>query len=436
MNIPPAPDSPKNILNILNDDCIGEIFRRLRLFKDLLSAAETCTRFQKCAMDAEYRFKSITIVDRCIDHPINRYGSFTDALLTWQTDVVPLDCVPKLLQNFGHLIKSTGLIVNRVNPNQKNEMYELIDRFCGKTLKGLVISDFSNQNSFQVLKNLIESSLKFVSSYLPIKLNVQQNPWYIRCFPHLKSVCFEDIDQLTNNMLTEFLVMNPQLQVLRMFRCAHLSPIILKSICNYSKNLHALNICWSRWYEIDDNDVIELKALRYLRRLHMGIIQFSFGVLINMFVENDIPIFDMNVHVMAEEIEDNLPTLKTLQHLSILPFRFYGISDDCVINLVKSQNTLKSIYICGGTSVTMKAIIKILELRTNLTEIKLWSNNRIDFNTYNTILNLAKNCVKVKMRVNEIDIPKNALDANKKWLNISRNVDVLVDDYQYQYVPN
>lgn len=91
MNIPPAPNSPKNILNILIDDCIGEIFRRIATFEDFLNATEVCKRFRKCAMDASYKFKSIDIekqmspinVPACLVPTLFQFGRI-DRLEDWR----------------------------------------------------------------------------------------------------------------------------------------------------------------------------------------------------------------------------------------------------------------------------------------------------------------------------------------------------------------
>lgn len=46
--VPPDPESPSNLLNALNDDCLLEIFRYLSL-KDLGSVADVCEKFKAIA---------------------------------------------------------------------------------------------------------------------------------------------------------------------------------------------------------------------------------------------------------------------------------------------------------------------------------------------------------------------------------------------------
>lgn len=49
INDPPDQASPTHILNVLNNDCIQEVFRRLQSIEDFLNAAEVCTQFQENA---------------------------------------------------------------------------------------------------------------------------------------------------------------------------------------------------------------------------------------------------------------------------------------------------------------------------------------------------------------------------------------------------
>lgn len=49
LQLPPAQDSPKHILNLLNDNCLYELFRELDHLADFDSAARVCTQFNNVA---------------------------------------------------------------------------------------------------------------------------------------------------------------------------------------------------------------------------------------------------------------------------------------------------------------------------------------------------------------------------------------------------
>lgn len=265
MNIPPAPDSPKHILNILIDDCIVEIFRRISTFEDILNAAEVCKRFKKCAMDVRFKFKSIAIDNQT--SPIN----------------VPAFRAPTLLCNYGSSIKSIDWKCGaEINPKFYDRIFELIAQFCGKTLKNLIFSDFylynpkrSENHPFSALERLELNNLaygRFLSRKMLkhrdiVRLICLEKPWFIRQFPSLQIVHFDEITVLGTEMLTEFLSLNPQLQVLKLSVRENVNEGILKSIGKYTTNLHTLDIGpILSYYRMNEN---VLKALRKLRKLRL-----------------------------------------------------------------------------------------------------------------------------------------------------------------------
>lgn len=62
---PPEQDSSTHILNVLNDDCLREIFKKLH-FSTLLSVINVCVRFNRVAKEEfsdKYKSKKIHIYD-------------------------------------------------------------------------------------------------------------------------------------------------------------------------------------------------------------------------------------------------------------------------------------------------------------------------------------------------------------------------------------
>lgn len=153
----------------------------------------------------------------------------------------------------------------------------------------------------------------------------------------------------------------------------------------------------------------------------------------NMFVENNIPINTLYINATNADTTQNIPTLKTLKHLDIRESLFHNISDDCVYNLIESQTALEYISIKNADTETTQRIIKTLEFgfKKNISKFR-FHLYEIDLETYNTILNLAKNCIKVEIKSGKIDIPKKVLDANEKWLHV---VDWLQDTSDF-YLKN
>ena len=136
--------SSENILALLNDDCIREVFRQFTNLEDLVNAASACKRFRECAMLLKFMFRSVTI--ESTRHPHSR------------KDVVSARTAPLLFKNFGHLIESVEWQLAG-NDEREAELFELLAETCGETLKKLKITEynpnFNNRNQFLVLEDLI-----------------------------------------------------------------------------------------------------------------------------------------------------------------------------------------------------------------------------------------------------------------------------------------
>lgn len=403
MDATPAQDSPRHILNILNDDCIEAILRRLEKLEDLSSAAGTCVRFQECAKQCfRPKYKRIDI-NFLQSNLITSASSFV-------YDMIPLNRVSTFLSVFGDLIDDIRWESTH-NRNLNDEIFQHIAKFCGKTLKKLMIinyhrASFNSQARFQNLEKLtlknaapicfdLETPIKYLN--INWARSIKRRPWFIRHFPHL-TYWDSWVDKLTNAMLSEFLSLNPQLQVLRL-RSSRLTPSILKDIVTHAKDLENLSIsCYNfRDFPSDviDENLVYLSELRKLWSFRMdGYV--SLEPLINMFVKNNIPIWSLGVDMTSSITRSNPLRLRTLKRLCL------GwkdrISEQFIIDLVKEQTSLESITISDKGSITMWGIWKILEYGKNLTELRFYTSNApsIDLEQYNRILALAKNRVKVR----------------------------------------
>lgn len=121
---PPSQDSPKHILNSLNDDCIQAIFCRLENVQDFLSAAETCIRFQENAkLTFHKKYKKIEINDS--DFAVKK---------TFR-HIVTSDRVKSLLSIFGHSI--IELIINGSFKYGKSweDILNMFADYSGRSLK-------------------------------------------------------------------------------------------------------------------------------------------------------------------------------------------------------------------------------------------------------------------------------------------------------------
>lgn len=113
----PAQDSPKHILNALNDDCIQEILRKLANATDFLSAAETCQQFQNNAL-------------QCYPPEFENLPFSSEN----KSNNLPMGLASNYLQIFGHLISE----LKPVNDFDET-ILNMIANCCGETLSELDI---------------------------------------------------------------------------------------------------------------------------------------------------------------------------------------------------------------------------------------------------------------------------------------------------------
>lgn len=112
LETPPDQQSPHNILNALNDDCLRVIFEHERIaVEDLCTLTSTCQRF-KCIADDVFQRKYA-----------DNYTSFMDVL----NRQMPIWQWEDYLRTFGKSIKSIDLTKRWRNANT---IFHLIDKYC------------------------------------------------------------------------------------------------------------------------------------------------------------------------------------------------------------------------------------------------------------------------------------------------------------------
>lgn len=143
LDTPPAQDSPKHILNALNDFCIQNIFQRFTNLSDFLNASEVCTRFQNNAKSCFpfSTFKEVCLFDGTKDYLTGLYGY--DKILSSKQQQI-------LLKHFGDSIHAIRCGTNRSFRAQDTEtnsnLLRSIMEFCGQSLVKLAVNDYDEEN--------------------------------------------------------------------------------------------------------------------------------------------------------------------------------------------------------------------------------------------------------------------------------------------------
>lgn len=120
--------SPKNIVRLLNDDCVREILVRLSLL-DIYNVAKTCRRFNgiaKTVFEQKYKSKTFTLSD-----------------LKRDDEAITKERVRHFLNNFGSSVTSFSLCEK--NKVISHNVVRLLDKYC-KNIESLYLAGCSMKN--------------------------------------------------------------------------------------------------------------------------------------------------------------------------------------------------------------------------------------------------------------------------------------------------
>lgn len=417
---------PRDVLSSLKGDSIGEIFRRIKRLDHFLAASQLCPEFRECAKACfENRFKHVNIINS----------------ETLAPNSLPPKRARELLTTFGSSIESLSWTGCTSNHERNDYTFDLIAKHCGENLKELNLTWYHPDFDQVEFKSLEKLDLYFASplnfrQYSSLKIliirqlkSLEHGPWFVREMPNLQEIVFDGVNDLTDEMIAKFLTLNPNLRCLKVKDCKNITSSIIENIRNCSPNIEKLDIFFHRASDFSDvvvrKNILHLSFLRKLKSFNSDLGRYmSLETISNAFAENDIPIEDLSIGSLKpiSEHDDAMLTLKTLKHLKI-GSSVVTIFDDILIKAVKSQPALETINIevNGWGKIAMSTIEQILTCGENLTQFSCEVKEMdIDKKSYESILKLAKNRVKIHIEVvrGEVEVPANILETNREWLNV------------------
>lgn len=181
---PPDPESPQNILNTLNDDCLYEIFAKLEWY-DLYATVDVCHRFRDIARQVASTKRTIKITSENLEPMwrVERYLRMFGASIqrvnvdACQQDMIVLFLISKFCANVDGLDISwiDKLVTNELDPLLKRLRKLCIGNTC--TVNEILHSD-SQLESLE-----IKSSAKLPIIHLPklVELRLQRPPYVDFC---------------------------------------------------------------------------------------------------------------------------------------------------------------------------------------------------------------------------------------------------------------
>lgn len=406
---PPAEDSPRHILNILNNFCIQSIFEQIDDIEDYHNAANVCTLFQanaiKCFPAHLKRFE--------IDHSMDA------------SEIV------SILRLFGHQMHTVKLY-SMPRQADGNEILNAIVTHCGKTLKNFEFRnaklDLTNAlprfEALEVLALDAHVKLTHFEPHSPLKgitilsnnKDVPVNTWFTQRFPHLESIFFMLNRNLTDEIVIDMVNLNPQLRCLKMVNCGKLTTEIFNGIGHRVPNLEEFAFeTWNTTVYFDEN-MRQLSNLTKLKNLTITASQVVTDELINLLVANQIPITALTI----DGINDNLMNAAPIDGLTKLTIN--NVSDENLPHYIVKIPELKHLHITKTRGLTMNGLKKILEVGKKLKNVSLCVNNfDVDEQSYQSVLTLAKNRVNIRATVTTgtISVPSDVMKLNSKWFEMS-----------------
>lgn len=416
----PAMDSSKNILEILNDDCIEAILDKLTNLRDVINVRAVCNSFLWNSRGFFHRSDGTLCINDFQDLKIDR----DEKELYYNANV---KSVENVLKKYAHLIET---IVWKAGGYRNKDVFSLISKYCGETLRELRVEDhelqFSESQKFQQLNSLEmigATTVNFDSIYFPIKrlklksVNISNN--FCRHFPKLEVVEFDHIDLLTVRKFQEFLYNNHQLKNIKLNFCKNLTSSIAKDLAMHASNLEHLTFHF--WSDDDcqsnfDANIVHLSQLPKLKSLSIRWDKFSTAALINSLGDNKVPIEQLEIEKKASDFIESLPKMKWIKKLTLV-----NSSDDMLINIANSLPMLHEIVIKRGRNVTIDGLKEFVECAKNLRTLSVktiaWEIHR---KQYESILAIVKNRVRADLiNVGGVcKVPNDILVANSRWLQI------------------
>lgn len=370
MSKPPSNDSPKNILNVLNDDCIGLIFEKIWNIRDFHSISNVCVRFnqiarqifpskikRRCVDFKEYllNYEGVQMIQ--IENFLRDFGSFVESLEVSECDIQEAggdsNTLLKIIHEYCKNLRELDLHISGVDNQTVSEIQPLLSKLEYLYLGFVCGSDFGPFNDFisacTQLNTLTLTGCQSSDEFSMPNVN----------FPNLINFQINS----ANIAIDSFLECNPQIETITVKHSSNVRSFFNHDMPKIQKlSLLNRNEC------ITEEQSIHLRSLK-VARMHLEISLDD--SIINIFRLRNI--MDLTLHVKTTLNEDHLVSLvqnlSNLEKVSIYHDTTYQINFDTIKQMLQHTNQLSDLLI-------------------------IWPTNAIqpfDKNDYNEILKFVKN---------------------------------------------
>lgn len=392
------------ILRKLNDDCLKEVFLRLKI-GDLCNVANVCRRFKNAANWAfTENFKSLDFEAICVlDYWTIQDQSIIDELFE------------KTLRNFGSLIYSMNTVVDE-------KKLELVSRYC--------IDKSNNSNLKAIQFGSVRITNKVVERFRKVFKNLNELRFYktnfakdfSNFFPLTLCTELETLSFLTsppiNRVLTNLIISNPKIKNLNIH--------IEKRISNVTQFFERcfngpdeLMICFNHKC---------LSSLTMLNELTLNFNYYLVFPVLKSLVDYNIPIKYLSLieGVMDEGAIQSICQLKQINTLNLHTIYSSDLNGHHLIHLAKNLPELQDLSLSQCSMEidldSLKCLVSYAKKLKSL-GIGMIDEAIIELSDYSTILEIVKSRdvrtpLGIKLIESKINVPEDIRLENKTWLDI------------------
>lgn len=432
--VAPDPESPSNILNALNDDCLETVFQYLNEI-NLINAAEVCKRFKKHAEQAfAKKFQDLQIVlpggfkPSELNCLLKNFGTKirllrADAQLSeWEWDCYLFNPDDFLCTVSEHCtaIKNLDLSYFQIKAEMAEKLRPLFTKLESLRLQGCDLKD-SAESLISVCLDLKMLNLS--------QCNIGNGKCIKQKFKKLEEVHLNSISA-DPNAIINFFKLNPTMKKLSVQKTRVGQFRLVQAVNASLPNLKELTMY--EWTDDSDdfvNDFPVLDQLTSLKILRLNFHAVQMKILMENFAANNIPIEDLTIFCCQSTIAviDSISELTKIKRLT-LKYINGNFTDGSFIQLVKALPELQELYLHGiQFGLTTNGIKKILLHATKLTYLHLMTHSIvINLDDYNTIIKMVQSRLeKGKLRIwlecdgNKVNVPRDILEENRDIFHIN-----------------
>lgn len=439
---PPDEDSPLNILNKLDDDCLAYCFEKLQL-KDLCNVADVCKQFKSIATSVFARKYSEFSLDHLKNdnHIKPKYDCFCKGCrqkhqsdMSTTLNEIPLTEIDHVFRVFGAHMKNIQLDQEEIGDHMSHTILLLLIEYCSAdnaVLKQLVLNNFvikglliqKLQPVFARLTNLYicggsfnRNVVTLLSFCVQLKYLILEKANFYRAlaqtFPALEQLTLYAVNDLTESALERFMQLNKKLKQLTITdKTGQLSSNIFHSI---GINLHELEFLWIHEKvriitETVNANLKQFENLKLLTNLGLNCTGLSVNILLKSLNEASAPIkvLRLSDFMIDSTIRDSLMKFTAIE---ILRFRDGNIKTGQLTEAVKVMPNLSELSLTKFTGLNINDVKAIIKSATKLKSFRLGKQNDLTIysNDYKEMVELIKN------RRNDIKLYVNAMGSGIK----------------------